>query len=1429
MIETPQRPAQPARSPLLQRLITACRSWAAAPAGRWRWLVLSCLALAVLAFVSHPGHILADTKLDLAVNPAGFLSRALRLWDPSQFGQLQDQTVGYIFPVGFLFLLAKAIAVPAWVAQRIWIALMLLAAFLGIVRLGDRLGIGTEATRIAAGFGYALAPSALGMLGTLSSEFLPIAMLPWILIPLVRAAAAGPAMRAPGRLTAAAQSAVAVALCSGINAAATWAVLIPPVIFLLTVPRPAPRWRIIAWWGPAVLLAMSWWLYPLLLQQKYGASVLPYTESAAFTTQPTSLVNTLRGTENWLSYLVLNGKPWEPVAYRISTGALPTLLTGLIAGAGLAGLVGRRLPYRRFLLCTLLAGVLIIVAGYAGAFGSPFATAVANLINGPLAPLRNLRKFDPLIRLPIALGLAAFLASVRIRRPRLAASAAVAAAIGLLVAPVYVSGLGMNGSFTRVPGYWLNAANWLNRHAGDQGILEEPGARFGQYAWGSPMDDVLQPFLTGNWASVQLSDLGSVGNMRLLEAVDRQITAGDGSPGLTAVLAGMGIRYLVVRNDLVRADLYGAWPARIHQALAESPGIVEVAQFGSPPTGQPRAGNAISSFGAPYPPVVIYRVQAADPVATVQPAADAVRVFGAPESVLTLADDKVLTGQPVLLNNDDPAARARQVIVTDSLRRVLRNFGEIRIDYSETQTAATPLTTFDAAADFTEPGWNRYTAVARYTGIGNIAASSSQSGLLASPARFGTGRMPFSAIDGNLATMWESSSRTAIGKRIRIRFPAALNPHTIRVAFADTAAVGPPVARVVIATAAGQVTDAVRDTGDFQTLRVPAGPTRWLWITIAAFRPEPRKPASLQAGIKEIVIPGVRASRTIEAPKVKLAGGADPSAVILAKAEPQPSGCMLTPARWVCSPELIRPTEEQYGFDESVSLSRPETATLSGAAVLTSPRLIQAYAFPGAGQPDVTASSAYTGDPEDQGYSAFDDNPLTAWISGTTDAHPALTIRWRGIRPVGTVTITRPPGVTSPLPVRITGSGGQVRTGVAGRPGAAGSSTVTFAPMRTSSLTLAFTPAHLPVQVTDVTIPGVRPLRPGGPGPVTLPCGRGPDISVNGTLIPTRATGPVADLLDGRPLAFSACSGGPMARGLNRVVEPTSDAFSVQSVVLRAAAAHLAAAGPAVAGTAGTAHVLAWTSSRRVVRVSATAASYLTVAENFNAGWQATLHGRVLRPVRLDGWEQAWLLPAGSAGRVTLSYLPAGPFRWSVFAGLAALLVIMIIAWVPWRRRSPASQPAAAGPSAAPGSLEPARPEQTGPSIWGIRRPVAVTGLVLAALAGLWVGGYLAALLIPAGTAVFLAAARSRAGSGFARLASPWLAAGLLVAASASLALGSPLSGGPGTLLSLSLPQLLCLAVVARLIAALLGESRAADRTAAAQATEAVQARRPSG
>ena len=149
-----------------------------------------------------------------------------------------------------------------------------------------------------------------------------------------------------------------------------------------------------------------------------------------------------------------------------------------------------------------------------------------------------------------------------------------------LALPAYTSGLASAGSFSQIPPYWVNAAHWLNARAGRQAVLVVPGAAFGQYLWGSPLDDVLQPLATVDWAERDLSVIGSPGNERLLDAIDQRLAAGDGSAGLAQVLARMGVRYVLVRNDLDRSALAGAWPARISDALHGSPGITPVAAFG---------------------------------------------------------------------------------------------------------------------------------------------------------------------------------------------------------------------------------------------------------------------------------------------------------------------------------------------------------------------------------------------------------------------------------------------------------------------------------------------------------------------------------------------------------------------------------------------------------------------------------------------------------------------------------------------------------------------------------------------------------------------------------------------------------------------------------------------------------------------------------
>ena len=779
-------------------------------------------------------------------------------------------------------------------------------------------------------------------------------------------------------------------------------------------------------------------------------------------------------------------------------------------------------------------------------------------------------------------------------------------------------------------------------------------------------------------------------------------------------------------------------------------------------------------------------------------------------------------------------------MITDSLRRRVRNFGELRRSYSPTLTAGQPAATFEAADDYTEPGWARYQAVARYRGgISDVSASSSAADIAAIPSGWASGLQPFAAVDGDPRTAWESGSWNGpVGQWIRVRFLDPADPGTISVAFADRPEVGPAVSQVTIATAAGQVTDRVRATGGrAQLLRVPPGRTGWLQLTVTGVAG--RGGFGTQVAIRELTVPGLTDGRAIVAPAPP--AGTRPAAVVLAKAQPWPSGCMRTTLRWVCSPVLAVPTEEQYGFDHAFTVPDAGKATLRGQAVLTT--AVRGGTYPGTDQGSqhrpaawARASSTYTADPRDQALAAVDGNPATTWIASTTDAQPVLTIGWRHRITVRRITVHRTPSDQGLLQVLLAGSGGQVRGGNVGPSGV-----VRFAPMRTRRLAIRFTPLQGPLQITDVTIPGVRAERPPA-RPLRLGCGQGPEISVNGLAVPTRVTGTYPDVLAGRPVRFTACGKVLLLPGANQVTEPATDRYSVQDVVVAQPGARVldpVGAG-AAAPAAARAETVAWGAVHRVLRVTAGPASYLVVNENFNAGWQAvTAGGALLRPVRLDGWKQAWLMPAGTSGAVTLTYRPAGMYRVAIFGGLGALALITLLALISplapgrWPRRrargrepsgpggpgEPARPAGAAGPAGAAepggaaGAAGPGRDRRVGPKAAAVLAVALAAGL---ALTGLWLGGWPGAVILPAAAGVFWAlpgygpAAPSgwwpRAG---AWLSGPWLLPALLLAASGCAIIGARLAAGtpasPASLwLTSGIPQILGLLIVARLVAELL-------------------------
>ncbi len=281
--------------------------------------------------------------------------------------------------------------------QRLWWALLLCVAFFGILRLARRLELGTPGTQVLAAFAFVLTPRITTLLGGVSVEIWPMALAPWVLLPLVHAAERGSVRRA------AALSALAVATCGGVNAVAVAAVLPLGVVFIVTRGRGPRRWRLLTWWTLFTMLATAWWWLPLLLLGRYSVPFLDYIENATITTVPTDLARTLVGESDWVAYFA--GIDFQAGQRLVSTPFL-MLDAAVVVALGLVGIALRDNPHRRFLTLGLVTGLVLVGFGYAGDLSGFFAADRADALDGALAPLRNLHKFDVVLRIPLVLGLA---------------------------------------------------------------------------------------------------------------------------------------------------------------------------------------------------------------------------------------------------------------------------------------------------------------------------------------------------------------------------------------------------------------------------------------------------------------------------------------------------------------------------------------------------------------------------------------------------------------------------------------------------------------------------------------------------------------------------------------------------------------------------------------------------------------------------------------------------------------------------------------------------------------------------------------------------------------------------------------------------------------------------------------------------------------
>ncbi|MDX6571556.1 MAG: arabinofuranan 3-O-arabinosyltransferase, partial [Gaiellales bacterium] len=654
----------------------------------------------LLALLQRPGLASSDTKIDLHVDPSGFLSDVAAVWSPTgSLGHIQGgQYGGYLWPMGPFFALLHGIGLSPWVVQRLWLGTLLALGAWGVVRLLDALWSRERGVaHIVAGLLFVLNPYVVVFASRTTITLLGYALLPWLLLVVHRGARA-----VSGRWWwAAAFGLLVTSTGGGVNAAVTGWLLVGPVLLAgCEVLVCGAQWRALRAfaWRAVVgsLVASIWWIVPVLVQAGYGIDFLKFTEQVGSIWNTTSLPESLRLMGYWPSYLGVGYtdtlRPYFGDSGTMLFNPLVLVASLLVPALSLWGFVWtRRWRYGPFFLLLALAGLLIMSAGFPE--GTPLRKAATFTYNHVQAVqfLRTTYKAGPLLALGLAcLGGVAFAELWRRAGGAIAAGRKAAAgtrrrvAAGLALAGLLVfaslplfQGRAVELTWKRIPAAWKDAARGLDRDLprGSRAVVL-PGQPFAFYRWGGTVDPIL-PSLTERPVAIRnvppYDDLHAVD---LLWTTDNLVQQQRLLPGeLPSLLDLLSARAVVTGADDDVARSGGMPPAEAARAL----------RAGELPRAR-RSYGPESPFAAPpdtldtpltLPEVRRYDLPAARGLVRVEAASPATVVDGGASGVGDLASLGGLErDRPLLYAGDLDAAAIRRaaaaggdIVVTDSNRR----------------------------------------------------------------------------------------------------------------------------------------------------------------------------------------------------------------------------------------------------------------------------------------------------------------------------------------------------------------------------------------------------------------------------------------------------------------------------------------------------------------------------------------------------------------------------------------------------------------------------------------------------------------------------------------------------------------------------------------------------------------------------------------
>lgn len=1260
------------------------------------WLVLASLPIVVGVMLQHVGKIIYISRLDRMLDPLTMASRSLVLWNPfADMGSIQYQSIGYWIPFDAAFIAGTLLSSPTWITERVLVAALMVVGFWGCVRLADAMTIGTRPFRIIGGLGYVLSSVIISRVGQQQVFAMGAVFLPWSLIPLVHGSTRG------STRLAAARSSLAIALIGGANAAVPLAMIPIPLLYLLTRARGPRRASLIRWWLLTIPMAVVWWIIALRFFGAYGPNVLQYTETVATTTGPTPIFEVIRGTADWFARLSVNGialPSGNAIAYR----AVPIIGTTILAALGLAGLSHRRLPERRFIILVFLLGIIAVGGGFAGIFASPLSEQYRWLLTGPMAAFRNVYKFQAWITLPIALGVTHALSRFADFRllSRVPVRRAMVASLALLVVfagayPLWHNMLMKGKGFSELPQAWTEARDFLDReHTGR--VLVVPGLSQQEYDWGYTQQLPIQMNSDISWAVRSQAPLGGPGNIAYLDAIERALSAG-GDPALISYLQRGGFSQVVVAADAAFRSYGAADPQTMFDSLAAS-GLELEASFGDAGYGFGDL-HQIEVFAVPDPEV-----------ARTYPLSALTWLSGDTESTMKIPES-LFGDRPYLLTSDprrtslDPT----QWIITDGNQRYATNFGRNRNNRSyvlgpfETLVNGLALTKLQL-----RPSPVESQTVMQLTGIRSLTASSVGPGII---ERALADSQPANVLDGDPSTSWRPN-RLRINQGddfgtadqwidIEFEAPRIVEPLSITLLLGVLGT--PTPIDVTTSTDNGDVTSQLEPVATAQALAVASGPTRHLRISIS--RDSFRRYGDL-IGISELTFPGTPITRSLEVPNDLSEQFSQPGAT--------------TPA-WVFSRDsrstaaTTAPIIREFSVPADASLQLSVSGSVSSSTAVL--RLIDRT-----DSMTIAANGTLFDAPALAPRNLIDNDPSTFWISpiGIDDLEqsPQIALIWNGDRTISRFGLGLDPQFAVPSSATITVNGEVFERPVAD------DGSFEIPEQRTSAIVVDLhyaTPNSgepiLSAGLTGIAISGITDLYPGPVDrltPLSFPCGIGPSLTLDTTRLDFAAATTFGDLIDHRPATITPCGStsldlaagkhhleaadGPDGMGFDRIILGTPPTLGVPT-----------AQSPSIAiGT--------WGSTSRSASIGAGEESLFVVNEMFNRGWRATLDGVRLEPLVIDGWRQAFIVPAGSGGTITLTFTPNRAYQAGIAVGIVLLILLSLLAVLP-RRRFRRFAPVGSGTWASPlvvlaGVITAIGTTGIGaialPVLWALRRRIAV-------------------------------------------------------------------------------------------------------------------------